>query len=59
MLTGRFTDSPLQALKARINWDKVNHKLIGRRGSRLVAVMNGGTIPERGYYGVYLKNSNV
>lgn len=59
MLTGRFAETSLQALKARINWDRVNHQLIARRGSRLVAVMNGGTIPDRGYYGVYLKNSNV
>ena len=33
--------------------------MIARRGSRLAAVMNGGTIPDRGYYGVYLENANV
>ncbi|UCH21221.1 MAG: DEAD/DEAH box helicase [Deltaproteobacteria bacterium] len=59
MLTGRFAENPLQALKARISWDRVNNRLIARRGSRMVAVLNGGTIPDRGYYGVYLKDSNV
>jgi ATP-dependent Lhr-like helicase len=59
MLTGRFSEHPLHALKARISWDRVNHRLIARRGSRMVAVLNSGTIPDRGYYGVYLKDSNV
>ncbi|UCF94251.1 MAG: hypothetical protein JSW39_08855, partial [Desulfobacterales bacterium] len=43
----------------RLNWDKINQRLIPRRGSQQVAVMNGGTIPDRGYYGVYLENSNL
>jgi len=59
MLCGRFSDIPLQALNARLNWDRVNNRLIARRGSRLAAVMNGGTIPDRGYYGVYLENANL
>ena len=59
MPAGRFSDNPLHELKPRLNWDKINNRLIARRGSRLVAVMNGGTIPDRGYYGVYLENSNV
>ncbi len=59
MLCGKFADIPLQALNARLNWDRVNDRLIARRGSRLAAVMNGGTIPDRGYFGVYLANTNV
>jgi ATP-dependent Lhr-like helicase len=59
MLCGKFADIPLQALNARLNWDRVNNQLIARRGSRLAAVMNGGTIPDRGYYGVYLEDANV
>jgi len=59
MLDGKFSDIPLQALRARLNWDRVNSRLIARRGSRLAAVMNGGTIPDRGYFGVYLENTNV
>jgi ATP-dependent Lhr-like helicase len=59
MLCGKFADLPLQALTPRLNWDRVNNCLITRRGSRLAALMNGGTIPDRGYYGVYLENANV
>ena len=59
MLCGKFADIHLQALNPRLNWDRVNNRLIARRGSRLAALMNGGTIPDRGYYGVYLENANV
>jgi len=59
MLCGKFSDIPLQALKPRLNWDRVNNRLIARRGSRLAAIMNGGTIPDRGYFGVYLENANL
>jgi ATP-dependent Lhr-like helicase len=59
MLSGHFAGSPLQVLKARIRWDRVNNRLIAQRGSRMTALMNGGTIPDRGYFGVYLQNSNV
>ena len=59
MLSGRFADAPLQALKARLNWDRINQRLVARRGSRQVAVLNSGTIPDRGYYGVYLEGTTV
>lgn len=59
MLTGRYAESKLPSLQPRITWDKVNDQLIARKGSRITAVMNGGTIPDRGYYTVYLADSNV
>lgn len=59
MLAGRFADNPMRALQARLAWDRVNDKLISRRGSRLMAVMNGGTIADRAYYGVYLGESGT
>ncbi len=59
MLAGRFSESELRALQPRIAWDKVNDRLIARRGARMMATMNGGTIPDRGYYSVYLADSNT
>jgi ATP-dependent Lhr-like helicase len=59
MLAGRFADAPLRALQPRISWDKVNDRLIARKGARLLAAMNGGTIPDRGYYSVYLADTNT
>jgi len=59
MLAGRFAENPMRALQPRLAWDRVNDKLISRRGSRLMAVMNGGTIADRAYYGVYLQDSGT
>ncbi len=59
MLSGRFGDTELRALQPRLTWDRVNDMLIARRGSRLLSVMNGGTIEDRGYYGVYLEGANT
>jgi ATP-dependent Lhr-like helicase len=59
MLSGRFGDTELRALQPRLTWDHVNDLLIARRGSRLLSVMNGGTIEDRGYYGVYLEGANT
>ncbi len=40
---------------AYIHWDRVNHVLRGRRGAKLVALTNGGTIPEQFDYDVVLQ----
>ncbi|MBN2412165.1 DEAD/DEAH box helicase [candidate division KSB1 bacterium] len=59
MLSGRFEKNELRALQPRLTWDKVNDRLIARRGSRLLAVMNGGTIADRAYYAVYLADTGT
>ncbi len=59
MLSGRYASAPMRALQPRISWDRVNDKLIALRSARLLAVMSGGTIPDRGYYSVYLADSNA
>jgi ATP-dependent helicase Lhr and Lhr-like helicase len=59
MLSGQYEDLELRALQPRITWDKINDQLVARRGSRLLAIMNGGTIADRGYYGVYLSGNNT
>src|SRR5699024_8236578 len=38
----------------RITWDRVAGTLVGRRGAQRLAVTSGGTIPDRGLYGVFL-----
>ncbi len=35
-------------------WDRLNGTLRAREGARRIAVTSGGTIPDRGLYGVYL-----
>jgi len=59
MLSGAVAESKLPALHPRITWDKVNDKLIARRGANLIAIMNGGTIPDRGYYTVTMLDGNI
>jgi len=54
MLSGRYPSAEFAELRPRITWDRVRHKLTGRQGARNVAVINGGTIPDRGLYGVFL-----
>jgi ATP-dependent Lhr-like helicase len=54
MLAGVFPASETADLRPRLNWDRTTDVLTARKGSRLLAVTNGGTIADRGLYGVFL-----
>jgi ATP-dependent Lhr-like helicase len=54
MLSGRYPSDDFADLRPRLTWDRLNHMLTAREGARRVAVTNGGTIPDRGLYGVFL-----
>ncbi|HTN53939.1 MAG TPA: helicase-related protein, partial [Anaeromyxobacter sp.] len=54
LLSGRYPAEELAELRPRITWDRVRGVLRAREGARRVAVVNGGTIPDRGLYGVFL-----
>jgi len=54
MLSGRYPSEDFAGLKARIVWDRVAGTVRGREGASRVAITNGGTIPDRGLYGVFL-----
>ena len=54
MLAGRYPSDEFAELRPRITWDRVANKLTSRQGSQRVAIVNGGTIPDRGLYGVFL-----
>jgi ATP-dependent Lhr-like helicase len=54
MLAGRYPSDEFAALKPRLTWDRVRGRLSAREGARRIAVANGGTIPDRGLYGVFL-----
>ncbi|MEV4243019.1 ATP-dependent helicase [Streptosporangium canum] len=62
MLTGRYPSEEFAELRPRIVWDRVTGTLRGRPGAQRLAVTNGGTIPDRGLFGVFLvgeKSSRV
>ena len=54
MLAGAYPSDEFAELKARIVWDRVTDVVEGRRDARVVAVTSGGTIPDRGLFGVFL-----
>jgi ATP-dependent helicase Lhr and Lhr-like helicase len=57
LLSGRYPSDEFAELRPRITWDRVANKLTSRQGSQRVAIINGGTIPDRGLYGVFLSGA--
>jgi ATP-dependent Lhr-like helicase len=58
MLSGRYPSDEFADLRPRLTWDRVGNKLTSRQGSQRVAIINGGTIPDRGLYGVFLAGAS-
>ncbi|MDQ1617562.1 MAG: ATP-dependent helicase Lhr and Lhr-like helicase [Actinomycetota bacterium] len=62
MLSGRYPSDEFAELRPRLVWDRVAGTLTGRPGAQRLAVTSGGTIPDRGLFGVFLvgeKSSRV
>uniref|UniRef100_UPI0012EE74BF DEAD/DEAH box helicase n=1 Tax=Janibacter limosus TaxID=53458 RepID=UPI0012EE74BF len=58
MLAGRYPSEDFAELRPRITWDRVAGTIVGRRGAQRLAVTSGGTIPDRGLYGVFLASGD-
>lgn len=54
LLSGRYPSDEFSELRPRINWDRVSGMVSPRKGAQRLAILNGGTIPDRGLYGVFL-----
>ena len=54
LLAGRYPSDEFAELRPRIVWDRVTGELTGRPGAQRLAVTSGGTIPDRGLFGVFL-----
>lgn len=54
MLAGRYASEAFSELRPRLTWDRVANTVSSREGSQRIAIANGGTIPDRGLYGVFL-----
>ena len=59
MLAGRYPGEEFAGLKPRVVWDRVAGVIHGRPGAQRLAVTSGGTIPDRGYFGVFLASGDV
>lgn len=56
MLAGKYPSDVAAELQARITWNRATDVLTPSRGSRLIATISGGTIPDRGLYTVHLSD---
>ena len=54
MLSGRYPSDEFADLKPRVVWDRQTDEVASRNDARVVAITSGGTIPDRGLYGVFL-----
>ena len=54
MLSGRYPSDAFADLRPRIVWDRARDEISARKDARLIAIVNAGTIPDRGLYGVHL-----
>ncbi|WP_454084798.1 DEAD/DEAH box helicase [Georgenia sp. Marseille-Q6866] len=57
MLSGRYPSEDFAELRPRLVWDRAAGTLTARPGAVRLATTSGGTIPDRGLYGVFLAAS--
>lgn len=53
LLSGDADRQAGHTVSPRIDYDRINGTVSGGEYSRMLSTMNGGTIPDRGYFGVY------
>ncbi len=58
MLAGRYPSDEFAELRPRITWDRQRNWITPRGGAKRLAILNGGTIPDRGSYGVFLSGAS-
>ncbi|MFK7895656.1 MAG: DEAD/DEAH box helicase [Myxococcota bacterium] len=54
MLAGRYPSTDFAELRPRLHWDRETDELAIREGAGRIALLSGGTIPDRGQYAVHL-----
>ena len=59
LLSGLYPSDEFAELRPRIVWDRVGGTITGRPGAQRLAVTSGGTIPDRGLFGVFMVGSGT
>lgn len=59
LLAGRFPSDEFAELRPRVVWDRDLGVLTGRPGAQRIAVTSGGTIPDRGLFGVFVAGESA
>jgi len=54
LLSGRYPSDEFGELRPRLTWDRVRNVVTARAGAARLAILDAGTIPDRGLYGVFL-----
>ena len=54
LLAGRYPSDGFAELRPRVVWDRVHDVVRARDGAGRLAITSGGTIPDRGLFGVFL-----
>jgi len=57
LLSGRYPSDEFAELRPRLTWDRIRNVVTARQGAARLAILNAGTIPDRGLYGVFLSGS--
>jgi ATP-dependent Lhr-like helicase len=59
MLAGRYADSRLRELQAHISIDRMDNTVQARADATFLLYSSGGTIPERGYFDLRLRDTRA
>jgi len=59
MIAGRYSEGTFRELRGSVSWDRGGGILRALPGSGRLALTSGGTIADRGYYGVYLRDGKT
>jgi ATP-dependent helicase Lhr and Lhr-like helicase len=57
LLSGRYPSDEFAELRPRLTWDRIRNVVAARDGAARLAILNAGTIPDRGLYGVFLAHT--
>jgi ATP-dependent helicase Lhr and Lhr-like helicase len=57
LLSGRYPSDEFAELRPRLTWDRIRNVVTARDGAARLAILNAGTIPDRGLYGVFLAHA--
>ncbi len=54
MVSGRYPSTDFAELRPLVDWDRGQDLLTARKGAKMLAATHGGTIPDRGLFGVHV-----
>jgi ATP-dependent Lhr-like helicase len=58
LLSGRYPSDEFAELRPRLIWERIRNVVTARDGAARLAILNAGTIPDRGLYGVFLAHTD-